>query len=65
MTLSYAITFEYANDAPRTIRGTTSASTVRACIGRSVNKAMADPSTKKTRWSSMVILVEKVDDTMD
>jgi len=59
MTLTYSISFEYLRDAPRTVKGSIIASSVRSCISRAVRDALRDPDVKGTKWSSMVVVVEK------
>lgn len=59
MTLKYSITSEYPVNAPQTVTGTVTASTVRACVGRAVKDALGQPGIKGTHWSSLVVLVER------
>jgi len=60
MRLSYAITFEFTENAPETVRGESSVANVRLGARRAVEAAQKACPNRK--WASISILLERLDE---
>lgn len=57
--VDYVVTFEFSEQAPVTVRGTISASSVRTMAARAVDEAVAQ--RPGTRWTSLLVALDRGD----
>lgn len=55
MTVTYAVTFEFATRPPITHRGTVAASTAATCVARATR--IAKTALRPSGWTSLVVVL--------